>query len=68
LREQIVAAIRENILSIEQAFALATRNPARVLKLHDTGEIAQGKRADLLMLDASTFEVRGVWAGGVAAH
>jgi beta-aspartyl-dipeptidase (metallo-type) len=67
LREQIVSAVRENALSIEDAFALATRNPARVLKLHDAGELAAGKRADLLMLDAKTFEVRGVWMGGVRA-
>jgi beta-aspartyl-dipeptidase (metallo-type) len=68
LREQIVEAVRANALSIEDAFALATRNPARVLKLHDVGEIAEGRRADLLMLDADTFEVRGVWVGGVAAR
>jgi beta-aspartyl-dipeptidase (metallo-type) len=67
LREQIVEAVREGVASIEEAFALATRNPARVLKLHDAGEIAEGKRADLLMLDAKTYEVRRVWMGGITA-
>ena len=52
--------VRENVFSLEEAFALATRNPARVLKLHDAGEIAEGKRADLLLLDAKTLELRGV--------
>jgi beta-aspartyl-dipeptidase (metallo-type) len=64
LLEQIVAAVRENVFSIEEAFALATRNPARVLKLHDVGEIAEGKRGDLLLLDAKSFELREVIAGG----
>jgi len=63
LLEQVVAAAQ--VWSIEEAFALATRNPARVLKLHDVGEIAEGKRADLLLLDAKTFELRQVIAYGV---
>jgi beta-aspartyl-dipeptidase (metallo-type) len=67
LLKQILTAVRENVFSIEEAFALATRNPARVLKLNDCGEIAEGKRADLLMLDAKTFELRGVWSAGVRA-
>lgn len=65
LLEQIVSLVREKVCSIEEAFALATRNPARVLKLHDCGEIAEGKRADLLMLDAKTLELRAVWNFGV---
>ncbi|HYC58997.1 MAG TPA: amidohydrolase family protein [Thermoanaerobaculia bacterium] len=56
LLEQIVAAA--HVWSIEEAFALATRNVGRVLKLHDAGGIAEGKRADLLLLDAKTYELR----------
>jgi beta-aspartyl-dipeptidase (metallo-type) len=67
LLQQIVTIVRENVFSIEEAFALATRNPARVLKLQDCGEIAEGKRADLLLLDAKTLELRGVWNAGVRA-
>jgi beta-aspartyl-dipeptidase (metallo-type) len=68
LLEQIRAAIRENAASIEDAFALATRNTARVLKLHDAGELAPGKRADLLVLDADSLAIRHVIAGGIVAH
>jgi beta-aspartyl-dipeptidase (metallo-type) len=60
LLAQIVSIIQEKIMPIEAAFALATRNPARVLNLHDAGELAHGKRADLLLLDARTFELRRV--------
>jgi beta-aspartyl-dipeptidase (metallo-type) len=67
LLEQVVAAVREDVFSIEEAFALATRNPARVLRLHDAGELAEGKRADLLMLDAKTLELRAAWNAGVPA-
>ena len=31
---------------------------------HDVGEIAEGKRADLLLLDAKTLELRRVIVGG----
>ncbi|HYI11105.1 MAG TPA: amidohydrolase family protein [Thermoanaerobaculia bacterium] len=64
LLEQIRRVVQENIWPLEDALALATRNPARVLKLHDAGEIAEGKRADLLVLDAKTLEMRHVIAGG----
>lgn len=65
LLEQIRNVIRENVLPLEDAFALATRNTARVLKLHDAGELAEGKRADLLILDAESLAIRHVIAGGV---
>lgn len=62
LLEQVREAA--GVWSLEDALALATRNPARVLKLHDVGEIVEGKRADLLLLDAKTLELRRVIAGG----
>lgn len=68
LLAQIRDVIREEILSIELAVALATRNTARVLKLHDAGEIAAGKRADLLILDAESLAIRHVIAGGTVAY
>lgn len=64
LLEQIRNVVREEIWPLEEALALATRNPARVLKLHDVGELAEGKRADLLLLDAKTLELRHVIANG----
>jgi len=64
LLEQVARVVREEVWPTEDALALVTRNPARVLKLHDVGEIAEGKRADLLLLDAETLELRRVIAGG----
>ena len=68
LLEQIRAVVRENVLPLEHAFALATTNTARVLKLKDAGEIAEGNRADLLVLDAQSLAIRHVIAGGRVAN
>lgn len=51
-------------LPLEESLPLATVNPARVLKLHEVGEIAEGKRADLLLLDEQTLAPRRVIARG----
>jgi beta-aspartyl-dipeptidase (metallo-type) len=64
LLSQIRDVVRKKVWPLEDALALATRNPARVLKLEDCGEIAEGKRADLLVLDAKTLELRYTIAGG----
>jgi alpha-D-ribose 1-methylphosphonate 5-triphosphate diphosphatase len=49
------------------ALATVTRNPARAAGLHDRGEIAIGKRADLVRvrLVGGLPVVRGVWRQGV---
>jgi len=64
LFEQIRSVVQEQVWPLEDALALATRNPARLLKLHDAGELAEGKRADLLVLDAQSLEIRHVIAEG----
>jgi alpha-D-ribose 1-methylphosphonate 5-triphosphate diphosphatase len=48
------------------AFAMVTRNPARAVGLSDRGEIAAGKRADLVMLREvdGLSVVMGVWSAG----
>ncbi|MBV8518667.1 MAG: amidohydrolase family protein [Acidobacteria bacterium] len=65
LLEQLRAAMRDASWPREDVLALATRNPARVLNLRDAGVVAEGNRADLLLLDAQTYELRHTIAGGV---
>lgn len=60
LLEQLRRVVTTGTWALEDALALVTRNPARVLKLNDAGEIAEGKRADLLLLDATSLEIRHV--------
>ena len=64
LLEQLVGCARDGVVSLEEALALATRNPARILELHDRGELARGRRADLLLLDRESLALRSVVCGG----
>ncbi|WP_342634972.1 alpha-D-ribose 1-methylphosphonate 5-triphosphate diphosphatase [Dichotomicrobium thermohalophilum] len=53
-------------ISLPQAVAMATRNPARAIGLEDRGEIAAGQRADLVRVhDRDGMPgVRAVWCVG----
>jgi alpha-D-ribose 1-methylphosphonate 5-triphosphate diphosphatase len=59
-------------LTLPQAVALVSRNPAKSIGLHDRGSIAPGMRADLVQMRITTLAdghqqpiVRAVWRGGV---
>jgi N-acetylglucosamine-6-phosphate deacetylase len=53
----------------EQAWAMATRNPADVVGLRRKGRIEVGADADLVQWDATAFPLRAVrtWVGGICA-
>ncbi|MCP8883303.1 alpha-D-ribose 1-methylphosphonate 5-triphosphate diphosphatase [Devosia sp. XJ19-1] len=53
-------------LDLPRALATVTRNPARAAGFDDRGEIAPGKRADLVRVaaDGPLRAVRGVWREG----
>jgi N-acyl-D-amino-acid deacylase len=73
-------AAREGLVPVEEAVARLTSRPADLLGLSDRGRIAEGKRADLVLLDldrfvdTATYEdpkrhpegVVGVWVAGEA--
>ena len=65
LRAAFVLAGR-GVLSLPQAWALISENPARAGKLDDRGTIAPGKRADLLVVDAGGLLRATIAAGRVA--
>ena len=48
-------AIRENLISVPEAVARLSTRPARLLGLDDRGEIATGKRADLVLIDPARY-------------
>jgi len=56
------------VLSLAQAWHLVSGGPAAVLGLSDRGEIATGKRADLLVLDAQTRRVAMTMGGGRVSY
>jgi alpha-D-ribose 1-methylphosphonate 5-triphosphate diphosphatase len=53
-------------ISLPRAVAMVSRNPARAVGLDDRGEIALGKRADLIHVRQrdGVAHVRQVWRGG----
>jgi len=52
--------------SLPAAIATVTRNPAQAVGLHDRGEIAPGKRADIIRVHRTSVgvAVRSVWCAG----
>jgi beta-aspartyl-dipeptidase (metallo-type) len=57
-------AVLEEGVPLETALQVVTTNPARILKLRGKGQLAPGADADLVLLDPSTLEIRGVMAKG----
>ncbi len=64
----LLATVRDlatdGVLSLEQALALVTSNPANAIGLGETkGTVAVGADADLVAIDQA-YQVRNVWARG----
>jgi alpha-D-ribose 1-methylphosphonate 5-triphosphate diphosphatase len=53
-------------LSLPEAVRLVTKNPAQAARLDDRGEIAQGKRADLISIatPGGLPQVTDTWSNG----
>lgn len=67
----VMRLVDEDLLTLPQAVATVTRNPARATGLDDRGEIAPGQRADLVQMrlvelpgGARHAVVRAVWREG----
>ncbi|WP_338564455.1 alpha-D-ribose 1-methylphosphonate 5-triphosphate diphosphatase [Erwinia sp. E_sp_W01_6] len=63
-----LARDESNAYQLPDTVAMVTRNPARSIGLHDRGVIAEGKRADLVLVKEHQNQVyvRSVWAQGRA--
>jgi alpha-D-ribose 1-methylphosphonate 5-triphosphate diphosphatase len=57
-------------LDLAAAVRLVTVNPAKAARLDDRGEIAIGKRADLIVvgLPAGLPQVTNVWSNGASVY
>jgi alpha-D-ribose 1-methylphosphonate 5-triphosphate diphosphatase len=60
--------VDEGRMTLPEAWALISRAPAHLMRLHDRGEIAPGKRADLVVVNAATRAVEATIAGGRLAY
>lgn len=62
--DQIRECVEHSDLEIEQLLPLVTANTARVLKLKRHGKLEPRMKADLLLLDRKTLELKEVIACG----
>jgi alpha-D-ribose 1-methylphosphonate 5-triphosphate diphosphatase len=67
MRAAFVLASR-GVLDLSQSWALISANPAAAAGLMDRGEIAPGKRADIVLIDPAGPRVVATIAGGKLAH
>jgi beta-aspartyl-dipeptidase (metallo-type) len=66
LFEQLRDCVLEHGMAIEDVLPLATRNPARILKLEEKGTIEKGKMGDLLIMERDSWEVVHVLSRGIS--
>jgi beta-aspartyl-dipeptidase (metallo-type) len=64
LYEEVRDAIIQEGIPIEVALRVITQNPASILKLSRKGMVAEGKDADLVLLDKEDLSIRDVFALG----
>ncbi|MCE8547278.1 alpha-D-ribose 1-methylphosphonate 5-triphosphate diphosphatase [Ruegeria pomeroyi] len=67
-RRAALMLVRTGLLDLGAAWALVSSSPARVLGLTDRGELAPGKRADLVILDAQSHRVAATFAAGRVSY
>lgn len=60
--------VDDGVLPIEKAWGLISCGPARVKGLMDRGVIAEGMRADLVVMDPETREIAATIAGGRVSY
>jgi alpha-D-ribose 1-methylphosphonate 5-triphosphate diphosphatase len=60
--------VDDGMLPLERAWSLISTGPARVKGMADRGAIANGMRADLVVIDQETREIAATIAGGRMSH
>jgi beta-aspartyl-dipeptidase (metallo-type) len=64
LLAQIRRCAQGGCVELPQLLSLVTKNTATVLKLENKGQLAEGKAADVLVLEAESLELKEVIANG----
>ncbi|ALC91973.1 isoaspartyl dipeptidase [Bacillus sp. FJAT-18017] len=64
LYQEVRDAIVQEGIPIEVALRVITQNPAAILKLNRKGMVAEGRDADLVLLDKEDMSIRDVFALG----
>jgi len=66
-RRAALMLAKTGLLPLEQAWALVSSGPAKILGLHDRGVLTDGKRADLVILDENN-QVAATLSGGRVSY
>ena len=66
----VMKIVEQSVLDLPAAVRLVTTNPARAARLHDRGEIAVGKRADMIAVanPGGLPQVSTVWVHGTPVY
>jgi alpha-D-ribose 1-methylphosphonate 5-triphosphate diphosphatase len=64
LAQSAFAIARDGALTLAEAWALISRNPAQIMELKDRGHVLPGKRADLVIINKETQQIEGTMAQG----
>ncbi|MEM6890184.1 MAG: alpha-D-ribose 1-methylphosphonate 5-triphosphate diphosphatase [Pseudomonadota bacterium] len=64
LAQAVFRIFDEGVLPLERAWALIASHPARIMGLADRGEIEDGMRADLTIVNKTTRQIEGTIAAG----
>ena len=64
MKQAVFRLVDEGVASLAQAWALVSSGPAGILGLTDRGEVAEGLRADLVILNKDTRQIEATLVGG----
>ena len=64
MKQAVFRLVEEGVASLAQAWALVSSGPAGILGLTDRGEIAEGLRADMVILNKDTRQIEATLVGG----
>jgi alpha-D-ribose 1-methylphosphonate 5-triphosphate diphosphatase len=68
LAQAAFAMVDQEVMDLPRAWAMISTTPARIMRMSDRGEIAPGKRADLVIIDKETRVIEGTIVGGRIAY
>jgi alpha-D-ribose 1-methylphosphonate 5-triphosphate diphosphatase len=64
LKQAVFRLVDEGVVPLEAAWKLVSTGPAQILGLTDRGELKEGMRADLVILDQTTRRIEATLVGG----
>lgn len=68
LAEAAFALVDQGVMDLPRAWSMISTAPARIMRMTDRGEIAPGKRADLVIVNAATRGIEATLVAGRIAY